>query len=92
MGRKKKLINKQAVKHFAHKCYFCECNDYACLQCHRIVPGEQGGEYTEHNTLVVCANHHNKIHDGQIVIDRKYSSTSGKTVLHYWEEGEEKWL
>lgn len=92
MSRKKKLINKQAVKHIARKCYFCDVDDYACLNVHRIVPGEQGGQYTDFNTLVVCANDHARIHSGDIVIDRKYASTSGKTVLHYFENGVEKWL
>jgi hypothetical protein len=90
--RKRKLIDKKATKHVARKCYFCPVDNYASLHCHRIVPGEEGGKYTDANTVVVCANHHTQIHDGQIVIDRKYPSTAGRTVLHYWENGEEKWL
>lgn len=91
MGRKRKLIDKQATKHFQGKCYFCPVDDYACLNVHRIVPGENGGTYTEHNTVVCCANCHNKIHDGQIKIDRKYASSSGKLVLHFWEGEVEYW-
>lgn len=91
MARKKKLINKQAAKHYAKKCYFCEVDDYACLNVHRIVPGEQDGIYSDFNTVVVCANDHARIHSGEIQIDRKYLSTSGKWVLHYWINGEEKW-
>lgn len=89
--RKKKLIDKQLTKHSARKCYFCPTDDYALLHCHRIVPGENGGKYTDNNTLVVCSNCHNRIHDGQIVIDRKYPTTAGRTVLHFWENGDEKW-
>ncbi len=89
---RKKLIDKQAAKHYQGKCYFCEVSDYSCLHCHRIVEGAQGGEYTDFNVVVVCANHHAKIHDGQIKIDRKYNSTNGKTILHYWDNGEEKWV
>lgn len=92
MPRKKKLINKKAVKHFAEHCFFCPVNDYACLHCHRIVPEEHGGIYTDFNTLVVCANHHELIHDGKIIIDRKYMATNARGwMLHYWENGEEKW-
>ena len=87
-----RLINKKVKKLTEGKCYFCDVDDYAQLNVHRIVYGEDGGEYTDHNSLVVCANCHARIHDEQIVIDRKYNSTSGKTVLHYWENGEEKWL
>lgn len=89
--RKKLLIDKQATKKMAKKCYFCDVDDYACLACHRILPGEDGGIYTDFNTVVVCSNCHNKIHDGQIVIDRKYYSTAGRWVLHYWHEGKEIW-
>ena len=89
--RKKTLIDKKITKHVARKCYFCPEDNYATLACHRIVPGEEGGKYTDANTVVVCANHHTKIHDGHIVIDRKYPSTAGKTVLHFWEDGVEKW-
>jgi hypothetical protein len=88
----KKLINKVAKKKQEGKCFFCPVDDYACLACHRIVPGEDDGRYDDFNTLVVCANCHNKIHDGQIVIDRKYMSTGPRGwTLHFWENGEEKW-
>jgi hypothetical protein len=73
------------------QCYFCENNDYCQLQVHRIDEGKDGGKYTEFNTVVVCANDHCRIHNGQIVIDRKYYSTSGKWILHFWEDGVEFW-
>lgn len=87
----KRLINKVSKKRVEGKCIFCGLDDYALLDCHRIQPGEEGGEYTESNTIVACANCHRRIHDGQIVVDRKYPSTSGSFVLHFWENGEEKW-
>lgn len=92
MGRKRKLINKQAKKRADGKCYFCPEPRYAVLNCHRVVPGEDEGKYTEFNTITVCANCHNLIHTGHIVIDRKYFSTAGRYVLHFWEDGLEKWL
>jgi hypothetical protein len=91
MPRKKKLVNKVAKKKMDGKCYFCPVNDYSWLHLHRILPGEDGGIYTDFNTITVCANCHERIHDGQIKIDRKYFSTSGKWVLHYFENGEEFW-
>lgn len=91
MGRKKTLINKVAKKKYEKKCYFCGEEDYSVLDCHRIVPSEEGGKYTDFNTIVACSNCHRKIHSGQIKIDRKYSSTSGRWVLHYWIDGQEKW-
>ena len=90
MARKKKLIDKQAKKRADGECKFCGESDYAVLDVHRIVPGEEGGEYTEHNTVTVCACCHRRCHDGQIVIDRKYQSTKG-VLLHYWIGDQEFW-
>lgn len=88
---RKKLINKISKKRHEKKCYFCDVKDYALLDCHRIIPGEEDGEYTDFNTIVVCSNCHRRIHDKQIVIDRKYFSTSGKWIVHFWEDGVERW-
>lgn len=90
MAGKKKLIDKQAKKRSVGQCKFCGETDYAVLDVHRIVPGEEGGTYTEFNTVVACSNCHRKVHDGQIIIDRKYFSTGG-WILHYWYEGTERW-
>jgi hypothetical protein len=91
MARRKTLIDKQRKKRIQGKCQFCEETDYAVLDCHRIIPGEEGGKYIDHNTVVVCACCHRRVHDGQIVIDRKYPTTAACEVLHYWENGEEHW-
>lgn len=91
--RRKKLINKIAKKKYEGKCFFCPVNDYACLHVHRIIPGENNGIYDDFNTIVSCSNCHNRIHDGQIVIDRKYMATNRRGwMLHFWENGVEKWL
>jgi len=91
MPRKRMLINKQHKKLYEKVCYICGEDDYDLLDVHRIIPGEEGGKYTEHNSVVVCATCHRKCHSGRIKMDRKYSSTTGRLVLHYWEDGEEKW-
>lgn len=91
MGKRRKLINKTIFKKSAGKCYFCTVSDYALLDVHRITPGEENGEYTDFNSLCVCSNCHRKIHDGQIKIDRKYHTTTAHAILHYWENGQEKW-
>lgn len=88
---KRKIVNKIILKKVAKKCYFCDIDDYALLDVHRIIPGEEGGKYTEINSLVVCSNYHRRIHGGQIKIDRKYFTTAGKNILHFWEGNEEKW-
>jgi len=91
MARRKKLINKLNFKRSAGKCYFCPVNEYALLDVHRIVPGEKEGEYTDFNSLCVCCNCHRRIHNEQIKIDRKYKTSSGRTILHFWDNGIEKW-
>lgn len=84
------MINKQARKRSEGKCYLCGENDYSLLDVHRIVEGKNGGRYTEHNTVVLCANCHRRTHYGALTIHRWYNSTNGR-VLHYTENGEEKW-
>lgn len=88
---RKKLINKVAKKRFMKKCYFCEENKYELLDVHRIIPGDSGPGYIENNTVVLCCSCHRKVHAGLIIIDKKYYSTCGKYLLHYWRvEGDVK--
>jgi hypothetical protein len=88
----KKLSKKQIKKRIDKKCYFCDCSDYELLDVHRIIPGEDGGKYTDWNMLTTCCLCHRKIHAGQIKIIGKHFSTSGRHVIHYInEEGKELW-
>ena len=71
------------------KCFFCGEDDYAVLDCHRILPGTKGGTYSSDlNSLILCANCHRKVHSGAILVDKKYMSTAG-IVVHYFEDGKE---
>lgn len=81
-------MNKKIKKKIDKRCYFCSEDKYELLDVHRIIPGEQGGKYTEWNTVTACANCHRKCHAGVIVIDRWYKTSSG-VMLHYFEEGVE---
>jgi hypothetical protein len=89
--RKRKIIDKKVKKIIDKKCYFCSCDKYELLDVHRIVEGSQGGKYVDHNSVSCCALCHRKIHAGIIKIDRKYPTSLGQWVLHYWINGEEKW-
>ena len=82
---------KQIRKRLDRECYFCGEEDYELLDAHRIVPGADGGKYTDFNTLTCCANCHRKCHSGRIKVLGRHSSTAGRRVLHYIEDGEEKW-
>lgn len=90
MGRK--LIDKKLKKLADKKCYFCPEENYVVLDVHRIHPGEDGGRYTNLNTITVCCKCHRLINAGEIVTERKYLSSNGKWVLKYFEGGVEKWL
>lgn len=84
-------MNKKSKKRVDRKCHFCPCEDYESLSVHRIVYGEDGGKYTPGNTVTVCENHHRLIHADRIKILGKHFTTGGFYVLHYIEDGEEKW-
>jgi hypothetical protein len=84
-------VNKQVKKKVDRKCWFCPCDDYESLSVHRIIPGSEGGKYTESNTISICENHHRLVHSGRIKILGKYFSSGGRYVLHYIQDNEEKW-
>lgn len=86
----KVLPSKQVFKHVERECRLCGESDYALLDVHRIVPGEQGGTYTIKNSVCLCCRCHRRVHAGQVVIEGKYSSTGGY-VVHYFEDGQEFW-
>jgi ferredoxin len=89
---KKKLIDKKTKKRVDRKCAFCPVDDYSLLDVHRIIPGEEGGKYTDINTVTSCGNCHRKCHSGRIKILGKHPCTSGRYVLHCIIDDEEKWL
>jgi 5-methylcytosine-specific restriction endonuclease McrA len=85
-------INKKQKKLTAGECLFCGTDDYSVLDVHRIVPGEEGGVYSEFNTVVACSNCHRKVHAGLIKIIGKHFSTAGRYLVNYVDEdGAEKW-
>jgi 5-methylcytosine-specific restriction endonuclease McrA len=90
--RKNKLIDKKIKKRVDGKCVFCGEDRYYLLDCHRIIPGEEGGKYIESNICVCCSNCHRKIHSKRIKIIGKYYCTSGKYVVNCIIDDEEFWL
>ena len=87
-------INKKvAKKRFEGKCYFCEENRYELLDTHRILEGKDSGTYNWWNMLILCVSHHRMIHSGLLKILGKYKCTNAQGfVIHYEENGEEKFL
>lgn len=71
------------------RCFFCGEPNPDLLDCHRIVPGEQGGRYEWANTLTVCSNCHRRIHSGDIVVFARRYGTGG-SYIHCRVGGEEK--
>ncbi len=87
---RKRYSRQQIAKLSRKKCYFCEEENYDLLDAHRIIPGEQGGKYNDHNILVLCSNCHRKTHSGSLQILGKFMSTRG-WVIRYVEDGKEHW-
>lgn len=85
------IVNKKQIKkRFDGCCHFCKESNYNLLHSHRIIEGKDGGKYHNFNMITVCANCHNRIHAGEIIIDRKYNSTKGP-LLHYRIGDKEFW-
>lgn len=87
----KKISRKNIRKLADGKCFFCPETNANLLDAHRILFGKNGGRYHDLNMVTLCSNCHRRVHAGEIVIDRRYLSTSGKHVLHYWIGGVEFW-
>lgn len=87
----KRYSFQEIRKHVMKRCFFCGDRDYSVLDVHRIVPGEDGGKYTEQNTLVVCCKCHRLVHADKIVIEKKYKTSRPNSIVHFWDNGEEKW-
>ncbi len=89
------MTSKKHQKQFASAkdgCLFCGEKDYRLLDCHRIIPGAEGGTYHPWNTAVVCVGCHRKIHSGLIkVVGRRQSAGKRPWVIEYEEGGETKW-
>lgn len=92
MTQNKKYSHQQLKKLLYKKCFFCEESDYNLLDVHRILEGCKGGKYVHWNTICCCSKCHRKIHSLRIKIIGKHPSTSGRWVINYIEDGEEKWV
>jgi hypothetical protein len=88
--RKKKLIDKKIKKRVDKKCCFCGEDNMVVLDVHRIEPGSEGGKYVEQNSLLCCVLCHRRIHAEQIKVLGKRLCTNGHFVVHFIENGEEK--
>lgn len=84
-------MDKKVRKKIDRECHFCGEDDYDLLDLHRIVPGENDGKYIKSNVLTICCKCHRKVHSGRIVVHGKHYSTLGRDVVHYTEDGEDRW-
>ena len=89
----RKLSIQQIKKRYDKECFFCGTDEYELLDAHRIIEGQDGGTYNWWNILTICCLCHRKINTGIIKIFGKYKCMGGKKleVIHYEENGEEKW-
>ncbi|MCK9458366.1 MAG: HNH endonuclease [Proteobacteria bacterium] len=83
-------MNKKSKKHLDKKCCFCGETDYSTLDVHRILPGSDGGKYTESNTITCCCKCHRRIHAKEISILGKRFCTNGRYLVHFIEGAKEQ--
>lgn len=70
---------KAGKKYLCGRCLFCP--EAAVLDAHRVVPGAAGGTYAWGNILVLCANCHRKVHDGDIVVKGRFPTSRGRVAV-----------
>jgi HNH endonuclease len=76
-----------------YPCLLCGESRYHALQCHRVVPGENGGKYRVGNVVVLCGNCHGLVTAGVVRIHSLHLSTSYPYVARVTDEtGQERWL
>lgn len=88
----RKPSRQQIRKLYDGQCFFCEEDNYALLDAHRIHPGRDGGKYVWLNVLTVCSCCHRLIESGQIEVLGRFLSTSGDYVLQVKRDGKEEFL
>lgn len=72
-------------------CEICKTTNRGHLDIHHVIPRcDERSHNNNSNLVVLCANCHDLIHSGEIIIIGVYSSTSinGRTIL-FFNKGEE---
>lgn len=64
------------------------CEESGILELHHIIPQKEKdiNENFSHgwtNLAVVCPNHHAKIEQGEIIIEGRFRSTEGYTLIYH---------
>jgi len=63
-------------------CEICKSRDY--LETHHIQSLANNGTNKKSNKVKICANCHNKVHFGDIIIEGWFLSTAGQVLI--WRE------
>jgi predicted restriction endonuclease len=82
----------KAKKKFTGRCLLCGEADQSLLDSHRVLPGEQGGQYRWENVMPLCSNCHRRVHAGAVKVKGRYLSTGGYWLWLVEEAGEERWV
>ncbi len=85
---RKRYTKQQLKKRLDGECFLCKEDKYELLDAHRIV---EGGTYHPINVVTMCAKCHRRVHCGEVKFDKKYTSTTGKVMLHWWLGDKELW-
>lgn len=89
--KRKRYSRQQCKKHLDGECLICKENSYELLDSHRLVEGAKGGKYHPSNIVVLCSLCHRRVHNNEVRFDRKYTTTDGRLLLHWWLGEVELW-
>mgnify|MGYP000264007026 CR=1 FL=1 len=91
MKRKPRL--QECLKRYVGKCLLCDESRYEALECHRVVPGCDGGKYAHGNVVVLCGNCHALVTAGVVTVHSLHGDTAGRQVARVTDaEGREQWV
>ncbi len=92
MTRSRRPSVQECSKRFDASCFFCDRTRYEGLQCHRIVPGSEGGKYRPWNVLTLCGFCHALVTAGVIRVHRAYPAMHALRVIHWTDaDGVDHW-
>lgn len=73
-------MDKRKLKR-AKICEICGESDSSILEIHHIISRSRGGSNHPSNLCYICCNCHCKVHNGDIILEGRYNSTSGNILI-----------
>ena len=81
--------NRNQPKLVKEKCEVCGCTSVDALNIHHIIPRADPKSHNNNSNLaIICANCHNEVHAGNIILLGVYQSTGGRILMWHKKEDE----